>query len=107
LGELNQWYAVEFDFNHLCWVEICWIENLEIGGHWQAFCIAREDLGLDITLQDATDQDQLDCTRRPRDTVDETPTMHTSTLSTIAKQALFKFDHQHHKEEAIKLLHYN
>jgi hypothetical protein len=46
-------------------VEIRWIENLEIGGHWQAFCIAREDLGLDITSQDAADQDQLDRASRP------------------------------------------
>jgi hypothetical protein len=43
-GESERWYAVEFNFKHLCWVEICWIENLEIGGHWQAFRIAGEDL---------------------------------------------------------------
>jgi hypothetical protein len=68
------WYTVEFNFEHLCWVEIHWIENLEIGGHWQAFCIAGEDLGLDITSQDTADQDQLDRARRPRDTTEETPT---------------------------------
>jgi hypothetical protein len=64
-GEPECWYTVEFNFKHLCWVEIHWIENLEIGGHWQAFHIAGEDLGLDITSQDAADQDQLDCARRP------------------------------------------
>jgi hypothetical protein len=58
------------------------LKNLEIGGHWQAFCIAGEDLGLDITSQDAADQDQLDRARRPRDTVDKTPTTQTSTPST-------------------------
>jgi hypothetical protein len=30
-------------------VEIRWIENLEVGGSWEAFRIAGEDLGLDIT----------------------------------------------------------
>jgi hypothetical protein len=50
----EHWYAVEFNFEHLCWVEIRWIENLEIGGHWQAFRIAGEDLGLDITSQDSS-----------------------------------------------------
>jgi hypothetical protein len=84
-GDSECWYTVEFNFEHLCWVEICWIENLEIRGHWQAFCIAGEDLGLDITSQDTADQDQLDCARRPWDTVDETPTTHTSTPSTNSK----------------------
>jgi hypothetical protein len=41
-------------------VEIRWIENLEVGGTWEAFRIAGEDLGLDITPQDAEDQDRLD-----------------------------------------------
>jgi hypothetical protein len=66
-------------------VEIHWIKNLEIGGHWQAFCIAGEDLGLDITSQDTANQDQLDRARRPRDTVDKTPTTRTSTPSTTSK----------------------
>jgi hypothetical protein len=66
-------------------VEICWIENLEIRGHWQAFCIAGEDLGLDITAQDTANQDQLDCASRPRDTVDKTPTTQTSTPLTSSK----------------------
>jgi hypothetical protein len=79
------WYTVEFNFKHLCWVEIRWIENLEIGGHWEAFCIAGEDLGLDITSQDTADQDQLDRARRPRDTTDETPTTRTSTPSTASE----------------------
>jgi hypothetical protein len=84
-GESEHWYTVEFNFEHLCWVEICWIENLEIGGHWQAFRIAGEDLGLDITSQDVADQDQLDRARRPQDTIDKTPTTQTSTPSTQSK----------------------
>jgi hypothetical protein len=81
-GEPECWYPVEFNFEHLCWVEIHWIENLKIGGHWQAFRIAGEDLRLDIMAQDAADQDQLDCIRTPQETVDETPTTQTSTPST-------------------------
>jgi hypothetical protein len=82
----EHWYPVEFNFEHLCWVEIRWIENLEIGGTWEAFCIAGEDLGLDITPQDAEDQDRLDRARRIRSNTDETPTTRTSTPS-VASEA--------------------
>jgi hypothetical protein len=79
----EHWYPVEFNTECACWAEVCWIENLEIGGHWQAFHIAGEDQGLDITLQDTADQDQIDHARRHRDqTADETPTTCTSTPST-------------------------
>jgi hypothetical protein len=62
---LRNWYPVEFNTEHACWAEVCWIENLEVGRHWEAFCITGEDLGLDITILDTADQDQLDNTRRP------------------------------------------
>ena len=45
----EHWYPVEFIAARACWVEICWHENLEQGGHWEAFRIAGPDLGLDIT----------------------------------------------------------
>jgi hypothetical protein len=82
----ERWYPVEFNFEHLCWVEIRWIENLEVGGTWEAFRIAGEDLGLDITPQDAEDQDRLDRAQRIRGTIDETPTTRTSTPS-VASEA--------------------
>ena len=44
----EHWYPVEFIPNRACWVEIHWHENLEQGGHWEAFRIAGADLGLDI-----------------------------------------------------------
>jgi hypothetical protein len=103
----ERWYAVEFNFEHLCWVEIRWIENLEIGGHWEAFRIAGEDLGLDITSQDAADQDQLDRARRPRDTKTKPPQREQVRRQQLAKQALYKYDPRHHKEEAIKSSHYS
>jgi hypothetical protein len=82
----ERWYPVEFNFEHLCWVEIRWIENLEVGGTWEAFRVAGEDLGLDITPQDAENQDRLDRAQRIRDTIDETPTTRTSTPS-VASEA--------------------
>ena len=44
----KDWYPVEFIPNRACWVEIRWHENLEQGGHWEAFRIAGADLGLNI-----------------------------------------------------------
>ena len=39
-------YPVEFNFDHLCWVEICWNQE----GHWEAFRAAGTDLGCDIPI---------------------------------------------------------
>ena len=36
----EHWYPVEFILDRACWVEIRWHENLEQGGHWEAFRIA-------------------------------------------------------------------
>jgi hypothetical protein len=33
----EHWYPVEFNTERACWTEIRWIENLEIGGRWEAF----------------------------------------------------------------------
>ena len=44
----EHWYPVEFISDRACWVEIRWHEDLEQGGHWEAFQIAGADLGLDI-----------------------------------------------------------
>ena len=51
-GEPNRYYPVEFNTERICWVEVRWIENLEIGGHWEAFRSAGEDLDCDITRED-------------------------------------------------------
>jgi hypothetical protein len=71
----EHWYPVEFNTECACWTEIRWIENLEISGYWQAFCIAGPDLGLDITLQDTAEQDRIDHARSLQDrSAEETPT---------------------------------
>ena len=41
-------YPVEFNFNHLCWVEIRWNQE----GHWEAFRAAGTDLGCDIPISE-------------------------------------------------------
>jgi hypothetical protein len=46
------WYPVEFNPEHICWVEVRWAEPAGSEGYWQAFHIAGEDLGLDITQEE-------------------------------------------------------
>ena len=41
-------YPVEFNFNYLCWVEICWNQE----GHWEAFRATGTDLGCDIPISE-------------------------------------------------------
>ena len=53
--EPNLFIPVEFDIDHLCWVEIQWITEPEtsmVADHWQVFQTAREELGLDITIEE-------------------------------------------------------
>jgi hypothetical protein len=52
---LQLWYPVEFNPEHVCWVEVRWAEPAGSEGYWQAFQIAREDLRLDITQQNIDD----------------------------------------------------
>src|ERR1700677_34617 len=54
-AEPNLFIPVEFDFDNVCWVEIRWITEPEtsvVADHWQAFQPAREELGLDITIEE-------------------------------------------------------
>jgi hypothetical protein len=46
------WFPVKFNKEHVCWVEVCLIEPAGSESYWQAFRIAGEDLGLDITQGD-------------------------------------------------------
>jgi hypothetical protein len=46
------WFPVEFNEEHICWVEVCLQEPAGSEAYWQAFRIAGEDLGLDITQGD-------------------------------------------------------
>jgi hypothetical protein len=46
---LGMWFPLEFNEEHMCWVEVHWQEPAGSEGYWQAFRIAGEDLGVDIT----------------------------------------------------------
>jgi hypothetical protein len=48
----NTWFPLEFNEEHVCWVEVRWIEPAGSEGYWQAFQITGEDLGVDITQGD-------------------------------------------------------
>ena len=37
----DTYFPVEFNFDHLCWVEICWNRHKD---HWEAFCLAGMDV---------------------------------------------------------------
>jgi hypothetical protein len=46
------WFPIKFNKEHVCWVEVCWVEPAGSGGYWQAFRVAGKDLGVDITQGD-------------------------------------------------------
>jgi hypothetical protein len=49
---LNNWFPIEFNEEHVCWVEVRLQEPAGSEPYWQAFRIAGEDLGVDITQGD-------------------------------------------------------
>jgi hypothetical protein len=76
------WYPVEFNSEHICWVEVHWVEQVKGKGYWQAFFIAGEDLGLDITQANVAEQDcQETKLTASRESVTNTPTSRLSTPS--------------------------
>jgi hypothetical protein len=46
------WFPVDFNEEHVCWVEVRLQEPAGSEAYWQAFRIAGQDLGLDITQGD-------------------------------------------------------
>jgi hypothetical protein len=46
------WFPIDFNEEHVCWVEVRLQEPAGSEAYWQAFRIAGEDLGLDITQGD-------------------------------------------------------
>jgi hypothetical protein len=49
---LGNWFPIEFNEEHVCWVEVRLQEPAGSEPYWQAFQIAGEDLGVDITQAD-------------------------------------------------------
>ena len=58
----DTYFPVEFNFNHLCWVEIHWNRQEE---HWEAFCLAGADLGVDIPLSETRAGEYYDSPNPP------------------------------------------
>jgi hypothetical protein len=48
----GSWFPIEFNEEHVCWVEVCLREPAGSKAYWQAFRIAGGDLGVDITQAD-------------------------------------------------------
>jgi hypothetical protein len=48
----DTWFPVDFNEEHVCWVEVRLQEPAGSEAYWQAFRIAGQDLGLDITQGD-------------------------------------------------------
>jgi hypothetical protein len=46
------WFPIDFNEEHVCWVEVRLQEPAGSEAYWQAFRIAGQDLGLDITQED-------------------------------------------------------
>jgi hypothetical protein len=76
------WYPVEFNPEHICWVEICWEEPAGSEGYWRAFRIAGEDLGLDITQEEVESHiERMSGINNYWETITSSPTTRVSTPS--------------------------
>jgi hypothetical protein len=76
------WYPVEFNSEHICWVEIRWVEPAGSEGYWQAFRIAGEDLGLDITQEEVESHIKgISSVNNYRESIASSPTTRVSTPS--------------------------
>jgi hypothetical protein len=76
------WYPVEFNPEHICWVEVRWAEPAGSEGYWQAFRIAGEDLGLDITQEEVEGHiERMSGINNYRESIASLPTTRVSTPS--------------------------
>jgi hypothetical protein len=76
------WYPVEFNPEHICWVEVRWAEPAGSEGYWQAFRIAGEDLGLDITQEEVEGHiERISGINNYRESIASSPTTRVSTPS--------------------------
>jgi hypothetical protein len=75
------WFPIEFNEEHVCWVEVHWIEPPGSEGYWQAFRITGEDLGVDITQGDVEFHLQNTALTNYRESVASSHTSRASTPS--------------------------
>jgi hypothetical protein len=75
------WFPIEFNEEHVCWVEVRLQEPAGSEAYWQAFRIAGEDLGLDITQGDVKIHIQANTLNTYRESVTSSHSSRASTPS--------------------------
>jgi hypothetical protein len=73
------WFPIDFNEEHVCWVEVRLQEPAGSEAYWQAFRIAGEDLGVDITQGDVETHIQTTTLNTYRESV---ASSHSSRVST-------------------------
>jgi hypothetical protein len=75
------WFPVDFNEEHVCWVEVRLQEPAGSEAYWQAFRIAGQDLGLDITQGDVENHLQATTLHSYRESIASSHSSRTSTPS--------------------------
>jgi hypothetical protein len=75
------WFPIDFNEEHVCWVEVRLQEPAGSEAYWQAFRIAGEDLGLDITQGDVETHLQSTTIRSYRESIASSHSSRASTPS--------------------------
>jgi hypothetical protein len=75
------WFPVDFNEEHVCWVEVRLQEPAGSEAYWQAFRIAGQDLGLDITQGDVENHLQATTLHSYRESIASSHSSRASTPS--------------------------
>jgi hypothetical protein len=81
------WFPVDFNEEHVCWVEVRLQEPAGSESYWQAFRIAGQDLGLDITQGDVEAHLQTTTLNSYRESV---ASSHSSRASTPSEPSIIR-----------------
>jgi hypothetical protein len=83
----GNWFPIEFNEEHACWVEVHLQEPAGSEAYWQAFRIAGEDLGVDITQGDVEFHHQNTALTSYRESV---ASSHSSRVSTPSVPSIIR-----------------
>jgi hypothetical protein len=81
------WFPVDFNEEHVCWVEVRLQEPAGSEAYWQAFRIAGQDLGLDITQGDVESHLQATTLSSYRESI---ASSHSSRASTPSEASVIR-----------------
>jgi hypothetical protein len=81
------WFPVDFNEEHVCWVEVRLQEPAGSEAYWQVFRIAGQDLGLDITQEDVETHLQTTTLNSYRESV---ASSHSSRASTPSEPSIIR-----------------